>query len=82
MALSSRLRAAEDLRLWAMEVGSEEKTLILSTAPEEIQASVAEVKKRFETFMKKLENVRNISTAEVANKLDPLKQAWRAGLRS
>jgi methyl-accepting chemotaxis protein len=71
-----RLRAADDLRLWSMEVGSEEKTLLLSSAPEETLASVTEVKRRLETFVNKLENVRKNSTAETANKLNSVSQSW------
>ena len=74
--VGNRLSSVDDLRSATMEVGSQEKTMILSTTPEEIRDSEAEVQKRRAIFLKQFESVQNATTEEVRQKLAGLTATW------
>ncbi len=71
-----RMQRAEDLKSAVLDIVPEEKNMILATSPQEIEQHGAELMKGRTTFLKKFENMQNIATEEVRQKLVALTPTW------
>jgi methyl-accepting chemotaxis protein len=72
----ARAQLVDELRMAIMEVGSQEKTMILGATPEETRKDADELQKRRAFVLPKVEGLQAASTDEVGKKLASLKSIW------
>ena len=72
----TRLQAADELRMAVLDVLPFEKNMIMSTSPEEIRSNEEELVKHRTIFLKRFENLQNIATNDVRQKLAALTPSW------
>ncbi len=72
----ARLQAADDLRTAVLDILPFEKNMILSSSPEEIRSNEEELSNHQTIFLKRFENLQNIATEEVRQKLAALTPSW------
>jgi methyl-accepting chemotaxis protein len=71
-----RMQLAGDLKTAILDIIPEEKNMILATSPQEIEQLGAELLRERTNFLKKFENMQNIATEEVRQKLVALTPTW------
>ena len=72
----TRIQAADDLRMAVLDILPFEKNMLMSTTPEEIRNNEEELVKHRTIFLKRFENLQNIATNEVRQKLAGLTPSW------
>jgi methyl-accepting chemotaxis protein len=72
----TRLQRADELKASIVEIVPEEKNMILATTPQEIEKHGAELLRGRTDFLKKFENMQNIATEEVRQKLVAVTPTW------
>ena len=72
----TRLQAADELRMAVLDILPFEKNMIMSSSPEEIRNNEEELTKHRTIFLKRFENLQNIATNDVRQKLAGLTPSW------
>ena len=72
----TRLQAADELRMAVLDILPFEKNMIMSTSPEEVRSNEEDLVKHRTIFLKRFENLQNIATNDVRQKLAGLTPSW------
>ena len=76
---ATRVQLADELRFAAVNTGMAEKNILVSNSPEEILKNKAELQRRRGLLLQHFENIQNMATGVVSQKLDaltPMLERW------